>query len=313
MTQANKNTGILTFLLKILLFGALMWLFFNQVKRADWSKWNDFSLHSPFLLGIVILLVFVNWGLEFAKWSVVLHFSGVRASPRVRLRSFLAGIITGLLTPNMIGNFIGRMFYFQRRDRVSIILLTLFANAAQFLASIFFGLIAVLWLGVPGKGFAWKHDTFLITVILAMGVLTLLYFTFERLPLPLVRENKYIRRIRPLVTRRGFFRLRLLMLSFVRHFVFSLQYWLLLKAFGLPADLMWLGWIWQVFFWATLIPSLWFGKLVIRESMALWILAPLTTHPALVLFASVFLWVLNQAVPAATGIPYLRTQKSARS
>lgn len=310
MIKAKKNIEVFTFLLKILLFFALIWLFFNQVKRIDWSKWNDVTLQSPLLLAVVILLVFANWGFEFLKWDVVLNFSGVRSSGKMRFRSFLAGIITGLLTPNMIGNFIGRMFYFQRRDRVAIVLLTLFANAAQFLASIFFGLIAVLWLGIPGKSFAWSHESFLLTVILLFSLLTLLYLKFERIPLKVVTGNKYIRRIIPLMKRRSFFRVKLLLLSLARHFIFSLQYWLLLKTFGLEIDLSWFGWIWQVFFWATLIPSLWFGKLVIRESMALWILAPLTGNPALILFASVFLWILNQAVPAATGIPYLRTQKA---
>lgn len=308
--KAKKNIEVFTFLLKILLFFALIWLFFNQVRRVDWSQWNDFSLQHPLLLGVVILLVFVNWGLEFTKWNVVLNFSGVGARWKVRFRSFLAGIITGLLTPNMIGNFIGRMFYFQRRDRIAIVLLTLYANAAQFLASIFFGLIAVCWLGIPDRGFSWPENHFLAVVIVALALLTLLYFTFERIPFRPVAANKYIRRIRPLMIRRSFFRVKLLLLSFARHFVFTLQYWLLLKAFGLEINLGWFGWIWQVFFWATLIPSLWFGKLVIRESMALWILAPLTSNPALILFASVFLWVLNQAVPAAVGIPYLRTQKS---
>ncbi len=310
MIKAKKNIEVFTFLLKILLFFALVWLFFNQIKRIDWSTWSDVTLQSPFLLVVVIILVFVNWGFEFAKWNVVLGFSGVRTSWKIRFRSFLAGIITGLLTPNMIGNFIGRMFYFQRRDRVAVVLLTLFANAAQFLASIFFGLIALFWLGIPGKDFAWSHEGFMIATILFFSLLTLLYLKFECIPLKLVTGNKYVRRIIPLMKRRSFFRVKLLLLSIARHFIFSLQYWLLLKTFGLEIDLHWFGWIWQVFFWATLIPSLWFGKLVIRESMALWILAPLTGNPALILFASVFLWILNQAVPAATGIPYLRTQKA---
>lgn len=279
---------------------------------TDWSKWNNLSFEDPFSLAIVILLVFANWGFEYLKWNLVLAFSGVRVAAKIRLRSFLAGIITGLLTPNMIGNFIGRMLYFQRRDRVTIVLFTLFANAAQFLASIFFGLIAVMWLGIPDKNFAWTYSSFLLTVSGGFLLLTLLYLKFEKIPLRLISKNKYVRRVAPLMKRYSFFRTRLLLLSFARHFVFSLQYWLMLKAFGVEVDLQWFGWIWQVFFWATLIPSLWFGKLIIRESMALWVLGALTPHTAPILFASVFLWILNQAIPAAIGIPYLRTQKSSR-
>jgi hypothetical protein len=99
--------------------------------------------------------------------------------------------------------------------------------------------------------------------------------------------------------------------SLLRHGIFSLQYWLLLKAFGLEISWEWFGWIWQVFFWSTLIPSLWFGKLFIRESMALLILAPLTTEPSVILFASLILWVINQIVPALVGIPFITKKQSA--
>lgn len=310
MVKANKNKRILTGLLKILLFLALLWLFFNQVKRIDWSGWNDFSLYNPFYLLCTILLIFVNWGFEWLKWREVLLLSKVSASSGVRLKSFLAGIITGLLTPNMLGNFIGRMFYFPRRNRPEIILLTLFANAAQFLASIFFGLLALVWLGIREPDFAWTQETFIGFTALILVVLSLLYFRFEHLPLNFLRNNKYVRKVAPMMKGSRTFRGRLLVFSFLRHATFSFQYWLLLKAFGLEVSLEWLGWIWQVFFWATLIPSLWFGKLVVRESMALWILSPLTGNPAVILFASVFLWIMNQAVPAAIGIPYLGKNNS---
>lgn len=292
------------------MFFALFWLFFNQIKQIEWNKWHDFTLQNPLFFVIVVLLVFVNWGIEYLKWTEVLKFSKVVIPFEIKLKSFLAGIITGLLTPNMIGNFIGRIFYFQRRERPAIILLTLFANAAQFLASMLFGLIALLWLGLPAKNFSWTFESFLVLSFLSIGLLALLYFKFEKIPLKIIRQNKYVLKISPLMETRSYFRSKLVVLSIARHFVFSLQYWLLLQAFGVEINLQWFGWIWQVFFWATLIPSLWFGKLVIRESMALWILAPLTSNPALILFTSVFLWILNQAIPAATGIPYLGKQKS---
>jgi uncharacterized membrane protein YbhN (UPF0104 family) len=310
VNKTKKNIRIFTFLLKILLFFALIWLFSNQIKRIDWSKWDEISIQNPWELALVFLLVFLNWGIEFLKWKVVLDFSVNKTSQLIQVKSFLAGIITGLLTPNMIGNFVGRMFYFQRRERTSIILLTLFSNAAQFLASIFFGILGIIWLGIPNKDFSWSEDSFLLVSITGFSLLTLLYFTFEKIPFQFIKENKHLKRIGPLMQKNSFFRLKLLILSCVRHFVFALQYWLLLDAFGIEIQINWLGWIWQIFFWATLIPSLWFGKLIIRESMALWILAPLTSNPALVLFASVALWIINQAVPAAVGIPFLKTNNS---
>lgn len=291
----------------------LVWLFFNQIKDISWPEWNSFAIKNPLFLVFVVLLVFVNWGFEYLKWKETLDFSQIYLEPQPRIKSFLAGIITGLVTPNMIGNFIGRIFYFQRRDRPTIILLTLFSNAAQFLASLFFGIIAVLWLGLPAQDFSWPIDGFLILILSIFLILITVYLAFEKIPIRFLQQNKYVKRIIPLMQEKSYFRTRLLLLSLSRHFIFSLQYWLLLLALGVEINIEWFGWIWQVFFWATLIPSLWFGKLVIRETMALLILAPLTDYPALILLASVFLWILNQAVPAATGIPYLRTNNSKKS
>ena len=310
MLKNTKNIRIFTFLLKILLFFALIWLFSNQIKRIDWSKWDEISIHNPLQFVLVVLLILINWGIEYLKWKVILVFSAIKLSNTKKIKSFLAGIITGLLTPNMIGNFLGRMFYFQRRERPTIILLTLFSNAAQFLASILFGILGIIWLGIPSKDFEWSKNTFLLITITGFLIFTWLYFRFEKVPIKLVRKNKHLLRIAPLMQENSFFRLKLLILSCCRHFVFALQYWLLLDAFGIEIQISWMGWIWQIFFWATLIPSLWFGKLIIRESMALWILAPLTSNPALVLFASITLWILNQAVPAAVGIPFLKTTNS---
>lgn len=310
MAKTIKNTRIPVLLLKICLLVLLSWLFYRQFSKISWSEATSFTVYHPFSLIVAVPLVFVNWGFEWLKWGEILRMSDIRCTFEVRMKSFLAGIMTGLLTPNMLGNFIGRMFWFQRRDRPALILLTLFSNAAQFLASIIFGLLAIAWLGIQDLGIPWSREKFLFFTSIGLLVLVLVYLFVEKIPLAIIRSNKWMDRLVPWMQQSRFFRFRLLLFSILRHGVFSCQYWLLLQAFGLDAEITWFGWIWQVFFWATLIPSLWFGKIVIRESMALWILGPLTGNPGIVLFTSVFLWVINQGIPAAIGIPYFRKNKT---
>jgi hypothetical protein len=309
LDKTIKNTRIQVLLLKICLLIALSWLFYKQFAKISRNEIASFSVTQPISLIAAILLVFANWGFEWFKWREILRMSDISSSLEVRVKSFLAGIITGLLTPNMLGNFIGRMFWFRRRDRPALILLTLFSNAAQFLASVIFGLLAIAWLGIRDLGIPWSRDKFLFFTGIGLLALTLLYLFIEKIPLAIIRSNKWMDRLLPWMQKARFFRSKLLLFSLLRHGVFSLQYWLLLQAFGLDVELAWFGWIWQVFFWTTLIPSLWFGKLVIRESMALWILGPLTGNPGVVLFTSVFLWAINQGIPAAIGIPYFRKNK----
>jgi hypothetical protein len=66
-----------------------------------------------------------------------------------------------------------------------------------------------------------------------------------------------------------------------------------------------------VFFWTTLIPSLWLGKLIIRESMALVILT--STSVGLgeleVLSSSILLWIINLAFPSLFSLFICRQKK----
>lgn len=295
-------------MIKILLFFSVIWLFSNQIKRITWEEWNAVEIqHFPLLL-LVIGLVFVNWGLEYVKWNLLLKTAQISSNQPQKVKAFLAGILTGLLTPNLLGNFIGRLFYFQRRDRSAIILLTLFSNGAQFLASILFGIIAISWLGFPEKIGASVTTFYGFVSFFLLLLIVFAYFYFEHLAI--IRSRKQFQKLALLFKNDTLFRFKLLLLSLLRHLVFSIQYVLVLKSVGISVDLSWMGWIWQVFFWSTLVPSLWMGKLFVRESIALLVLAPLTTNSALVLISSISLWILNQAIPALIGIPFLGKKKS---
>lgn len=308
MLKTNKNIRVLKFLIKILLFFSVVWLFSNQIKRITWEEWNAVEIqHFPLLL-LVIGLVFVNWGLEYVKWNLLLKTAQISSNQPQKLKAFLAGILTGLLTPNLLGNFIGRLFYFQRRDRSAIILLTLFSNGAQFLASILFGIIAISWLGFPEKIGASVTTFYGFVSFFLLLLIVFAYFYFEHLAI--IRSRKQFQKLALLFKNDTLFRFKLLLLSLLRHLVFSIQYVLVLKSVGISVDLSWMGWIWQVFFWSTLVPSLWMGKLFVRESIALLVLAPLTSNSALVLISSISLWILNQAIPALIGIPFLGKKKS---
>ena len=61
-------------------------------------------------------------------------------------------------------------------------------------------------------------------------------------------------------------------------------------------------WIWQIFLWTTLVPSLWFGKLIIRESIALLVLGSVGFGQVEILTSSILIWLVNLAFPALISI-----------
>ena len=284
---------------KLIFTGIVFVIFYNQLQKIAWKNIQAISIVNPIPLGLAIVLAFVNQYLEFRKWKATLNF--IQESSQ-QVQSYLAGVLTGFLTPSLLGNFIGRMYYYPRKKRSQIIVLTLLGNGAQFLASIYFGLLSLACLGQKQLNIP-SFD--MIYTSIGLGILLLIYFYFDKFPLPI---EKWKTKIIPLLSNTRELRLHVLILSMLRYLVFSLQYFLVFQGFGIPFSFELLAWVWQIYFWSTLAPSLWLGKLFIRESIALWVLIPIIGHPEIILLTSVSLWILNQGIIALISIPFLKKQ-----
>jgi hypothetical protein len=294
-----KNRPILKLFVKVLFTIIVLYILFNQVKRISLNEIENISIKHPISLALAIILAFINQSIEFQKWKRTLVYINESQN---HIKSYMAGVLTGFLTPNLLGNFIGRMYYYPRNKRNRIIALTLLGNSAQFIASIYFGIISLAWLGQNQLNISNFNMYFASAFIL---LLLVIYFLFDNLP---ITNAKWKTRIIPLLTNTKYFRLQLLALSIVRYLVFSFQYILLLQSFGISFSFEILGWIWQIYFWSTLSPSLWMGKLFIRESIALWVLTPIIGHPEITLCSSVSLWIMNQGIIALVAIPFFKKQ-----
>lgn len=301
-----KNYKLGKWLFQLILLGLVCYFFYQQLSKISISSFSEIKLVAPLALVGAILLVCLNWYLEFLKWRLSVQLVHKESSTNIQFKSFMAGVLSGFLTPNLLGNFVGRMYYFKRVHRSSIILLSLLANSAQFLASMLFGLVSLYVLVFP---FQIKENLILAIQLLA-GVMVLFalvyYFFFEYYYPGYFKIKKWFTIFLQRLKNAHFLRMKLLLLSLMRHFVFSLQYVLVLYAFGIEFQVEVFVLIWNVFFWSTLIPSLWFGKLLIRESVAIWIFTQNGYAGEVVLLASVIIWLVNQGLIALVSVPFLK-------
>ena len=284
----------------MILLLALIWLIGNQLSKVESADWNVISVKRPFFLILGSVLVVLNWFIEWRKWLITLKVIGVKEEQKVVFKSFMAGIATGLLTPNMLGNFIGRIYYFQRRFRVSIILMTLLSNFTQFFASIFFGFLSLLFLQKLPFEFSLYWSLILISLIVIISLL--FYFFFEFITIGFISKMKIYQKMLRFIDENKGFRWQFLTLSLIRHFVFTLQFWLIFNSFQDGLNFSVFFWIWQIFLWTTLIPSLWFGKLLIRESVALIVLSALGYAELEIIISSILLWIVNLAFPSILSV-----------
>ncbi len=305
MVKSKKKQRIGFFFFKLIAFVALIVLLILQLKNVDW-KTHSLVPNSPALLLFALLLVPLNWWFEWQKWKATIDVLAIECTPKTLQQSFFAGIITGMLTPNMLGNFIGRLFYFPRKYRISLILLTVVSNYAQFLASIVFGIIGILIL--QKTPLAVSLSSIVIPLILLGISAILLYFYGEHVTRISRRKNRIYTWFQCLNNRKKY-RFAILLRSAMRHTVFTLQFLIVLSAFGESFSWENVWWVWQVYLWVTLTPSLFLGKLAIRESISIWVLSVAGMETVHVLLASLSIWIMNLLFPTLLSL-FLTHQKT---
>lgn len=273
-------------------------MLYSQISQFDKKAWKSFHLERPLSFALAIILVFPNIWLAFAKWKLTLSTIGTDSDKKSRVQSFFAGIVTGMLTPNMIGNFIGRFYYFDRKHRVQIITFTMLSNFAQFIASITFGTIAIL---IIGELLVWQESRQLTTWLFVCVLISYLIYFFIDNFLARIRNRDFAHDFKTILKDNRLYRIKILALSYGRFVIFTLQFSLMLHAFGADWNLTLIAAIWQVYLVTMLAPSLFLGKIGVKETIALFVLSELGLNDFSILFSSLIIWFVNSMSPALVG------------
>lgn len=299
MVKATKNRRNLFLFFKILSLLAVATLCYFQFSKIklDLSFYKaQFEIYP--LLGMILLLP-LNYFLEWKKWRAVLNTIDTDFGSKTNFQAFMAGIVTGMLTPNMQGNFLGRIYYFPRRFRLNVILLTIWTNVAQFLIALAFGLLSCAMIGI--SVYKESDNQFVVILGILVALVTIVYFTLEKWKIGF-NKFKFVRRFQQLISKYPLFRLEVLLWGSLRYLVFSIQFLLALVAFGGEPSFEMLFLVWQIYLWSTIAPSLILGKLFVRESISIWVLSGIGLGELSIVIASLSIWIVNLLVPTVIGI-----------
>ncbi|MFN3875441.1 MAG: lysylphosphatidylglycerol synthase domain-containing protein [Flavobacteriales bacterium] len=260
------------------------------------------ALRGPVAAALALMLV--NWGLESRKWRLLVR----GLEPISIARSFaatIAGTAIGLITPNRVGEFAGRVLFLAPEHRIAGAFATVVGSIAQFVVTLVLGMLGLIALTMGADPDytdplvpAWIG----LCALLAVGSL-LLYFNPQLLHalvqrLPWVsrweRHAAVLDRFAPGELR------SVLVLSLARYAVFSAQFALLLMYFAGLAPEEALPAMPVVFLIGTLIPTVMLTELGVRGSVAVAFFHSGAGDAAVVL-ATTVLWLVNIALPAVTG------------
>ena len=250
---------------------------------------------------ISICLMPLNWWIEWLKWDLIYPVKE-NGSIILKRHGFFAGMVTGMVTPGLVGNFIGRSYYSEKQKRPEVVYLTLLSNLSQFLCSIVFGVLALWLLHETPLNISFKTVFFTAGFILLM---VSVLFVFAGKPwqwlgyfFPSLQLKMQVKNSKALF----------LGLSLFRHLVFTAQFALMLHAFGAIVTWELFLWIWEVYLFVTLVPSVFFGKVIVRDSIAVFVLvhAGVGMTPSAIFASSLSVWLINLFVPFIIAILLLR-------
>lgn len=299
MAKTKKIRRNLFLFIKLILFIGVIYLLYRQLSRVEVGDWREVRIHSFVSLIFGIALVVVNIGLAYVKWHLTLKTIPIIADRKTSIHSFFAGIVTGLLTPNMLGNFIGRFYYFDVSKRGLITSLTMFANFGQFMASFLFGWVSLVIVGkIIGIG---ENNLITISVGIAILVAILIYFYAEYIVLK-IWKKPFAKDLKLILHKNHWFRWKILLLAFARFIVFTSQYALVLHAFGEELTLLTILAIWQVYLITMIFPSLVLGKLGVKELIAVSVLGAIGFNEFSIVISSLIIWATNSLSPAIVGL-----------
>ncbi|MDK2910873.1 MAG: hypothetical protein PWR20_2441 [Bacteroidales bacterium] len=324
MAKVTKTTWNLLLRIVILAgaYGYIAWKLWNLPAGAltsfHFSAIYDHAHYGlPFIF--VFLLMFLNWGLETLKWQQLI----LKIEKVPFFKAYMAiftGVTASVFTPNRIGEYIGRVFILQNREPAKGILITLVGSLAQILIYLTGGALAGLLLFYRYI-LPWRPQLAFLSWILIPAVILLIAGSiaifsylpnFTRLMRKLLPRKWH--RIRSWIGVLGFYSrremLEILFLSLLRYLVFTFQYVILLKMYGLDLSLgALLTGIPVIIMLLVVVPSVALSELGVRNSVALFVFglmlpAGMKNDPLIdisIIAAATSLWLINVAIPAIIG------------
>ncbi len=290
---------------------------FRQVeKQQDWHQsWavirTSFTNLKVWKLYVVLFLMLVNWGIEAKKWQVLLKH--VVAMPFLKaFKSVLSGVAFTMITPNRMGEFIGRVFYVSEGERLRAASLTVVGSISQMMVTLMAGTVGLLVLrrhliaaqDIASLSFLWVNGL-LIGSILVFACITLFYFKLSWLVrvaerIKALQKVTYIISLLKEVNRIEL--IRILVLSMIRFAVFTSQYLLLFSLFGVEIP-WWKGCcaISVLFLILAAIPLPGIAELGVRARASVSLFGLFSANLFGIAACTGAIWLINIILPAVLG------------
>lgn len=305
---------IINYLLGPLLFLLICLSIYKQLQSQpnlfnDWKQARNSFMQkgAQWWLAALVLMV-TNWGLEAWKWrQIVRHLMAIRWSRA--LLSVLAGVSFTMLTPNRMGEFLGRVLYMPDGSRFKAAALTSIGSISQLIITMSCGVAGLLYLKqLPDTPEQWHPLLTNVFLFGTMGALIVCLFVYFNLGsfIRLIEKWPPFNRYAPIIHAIGEIKntelIKILVIAFLRYVVFLLQYWLVFRWFDISVSINWLvAGAAVMFLVLAVVPTISLAEIGIRGQVSLFVFGLFTAQSVQILLATAAIWLINIILPALAG------------
>ncbi len=282
-------------------------IFFLVYKLATYPGYNlllhelkSMPLQNFAWLFITLVLLPLNWLTESVKWKIIVSETQ-KITLKTAIKSVLAGFSTGFITPNRVGDFVGRILFLNQINRKTGITLSLINSLSQNIVIALFGIPAALLFFAKSDHQSQFSLNYFILVSIILILLILFYIFLPRISKK-IRSEKIGLFIKGISNYSYQKQLSILLFGVIRFVIFSVQYYALLRFFGVQIN------VFEAFIaipanylFVTFTPSAGFSEPVIRSSYAAFFVGEFSPQTLGIVLSGTGIWIINYVVSMIIG------------
>ncbi|MDN3550909.1 lysylphosphatidylglycerol synthase domain-containing protein [Mucilaginibacter aquaedulcis] len=277
----------------------------NDLKQFEALTAQINSTHVLVTMGIVVLLMVVNWLLEAFKWRYLTK-TLVNITLWEAVEAVFCGLTWAISTPNRVGEYGGRVMFLPNRKRIHGVFAMAVGAFGQIIMTNLLGLIAIVWLFynyIPVS--TWLFCLIILVSVLTMGILLIFFFNIKWI-VNLLDRIGFLKKYHKFFEIMGRYKKRELLnvlgYSMARYVTFTIQYCfvfhLLIPQFAFfPMVMM----LFVYFFVTSAVPSLDLLDVGVRSFTASHLFAFVTDQKIAVIAGVSSIWLINLIIPAILG------------
>lgn len=300
---SSKIKQFLLLLLKLIVVGLAFYFIKSQLaeKTLDWNIISR-ALQKPqavFYVIILLILTFLNRFVEILKWKNLAQ-TIVPISIWESTKQVLIGITFGIVTPNGIGEYAGKAWFYPKKEAGKIVLLNAVCNGIQVVYALTFGLIGTLYVNTLHPFIPKTYIYFFFGGLIAAVVLLFLIKNIRIKGYSLQTLLHYLREIKSSVHKKN------ILLAFLRYTVLVHQYYLLYRFFDVEiAYGTLLAVVASVYLLASSLPNFQAVDFALKGSVAIYLFGFFGVDSWIVTLVAALIWLLNLVIPITIGSVFL--------